>query len=82
MLLIIDKLFGMKKMNPVILILKNSDKKSFTTWSEKLEFIKPVKKNGWTILGIIEDWNSKDEDDLQPFIIKDNIVAGMVKDTK
>ena len=34
------------------------------------------------MLGIPEDWDGEDEEQLEPFVIRANIIGEMVKDTK
>ena len=58
------------------------DKITYTTYGEKLTFCLPKNRNGWSVLGIPEDWDGEDEEQLEPFVIRANIIGEMVKDTK
>ena len=51
------------------------------TAANKMLFIPPGKKDGWAVLGIPEGDDGTTEDNVCPFILRDNIVGEMVKDT-
>ena len=44
-------------------------------------FIRPGKKNGWAVMGIPEGDDGTNVTTQQPFILRDNIIGEMVKDT-
>ena len=47
-----------------------------------MSFIKPGKKNGWAVMGIPEGDDGSNVTTQQPFILRDNIIGEMVKDTE
>ena len=48
----------------------------------KMSFIRPGKKNGWAVMGVPEGDDGTNTDTQQPFILRDNIIGEMVKDTQ
>ena len=50
------------------------------TAANKMLFIPLGKKNDWAVLGIPEGADGRDEDNVQPFVLCENIMDDMVKD--
>ena len=46
-----------------------------------MTFIKPAKSMGWAVIGIPEGDDGTNVTAQQPFILRDNIIGEMVKDT-
>lgn len=54
---------------------------TYTAFDGKLEW-RRGKTNGWCVLGIPPEWDGKSMDNLEPYVIRTNIIGEMVMDTE
>jgi hypothetical protein len=56
------------------------DQITYTAYDQNLYWHKG-RHNGWCVLGVPPDWDGVEMDDLEPFVIRSNIMGEMIMDT-
>ena len=57
------------------------DNITYKAWNENLYWCKG-KGGGWVVLGVPPNWDGKDQNLLETFLIRHNIIGEMVKNTE
>ena len=64
-----------------LLFFNPDDNITYTAWNGNLDWCEG-KGGGWVVLGVPPNWDGKDQNILEPFLIRHNIMGDMVKDTE